>query len=196
LVAAASPSPAQDRRGADQRDRRRRHRRHVVERDVGVEDGQEGDRHQQGRQQRDQHVVEEAPRGEEDEGDRAGSDHRGGEAGGEEEIAAGREVDVLQRGAVTEDDPELGDQQIGERRRVHEVMRIERRSVEHPRRAAHVEPLLVGLVAEREPVLDPPEAQSQSEQDQPREDQRPAGHPAPAVRDRLGAGAAGATFCA
>ncbi len=44
---------AQHARAAEQRQRERRERRHVVEREMGVEDGQEGDRLDRGSEQAD-----------------------------------------------------------------------------------------------------------------------------------------------
>jgi len=64
-------------------------------------------------------------------------------------------------------------QQVGQEGRVLHVMRVEAAGVEHPHRLAYVDPLLVDLVGEREPVLDPPEPQNQGQQQDAAEDQHP-----------------------
>jgi hypothetical protein len=140
---------------------------------VGIEDRQEGGGHQQRRHETDA-AVEEAAAGDEGEPDRDGADQGHDHAAGQKEAAAVRDVadQPVRLGApVLHGENRL--QQIGEQGRVVHVVGIQAAGVEHADRLADVDPLLVDLVGEGQPVLEPPEAQRQRQQQDPPEGQHP-----------------------
>ena len=152
-----------DEQAGDERDRDGRHRDHVVERVLGVEDGQERDRHQRGRREPGAAVREARP-GPVDERDHERADQRDDDARGE---VGGLGIRAELRDEVTaeaEAQLEHHEQQVGQRGRVLEVARVER-AAEHVDRHGDEVQLLVRVVGVRQPVVEVPEAQRERQDD-------------------------------
>jgi hypothetical protein len=153
---------------------------------LGVEDRQEGDRHQRRRDEPGA-ALEPARAGPVDEADDERADHGDGDARGQEGgLRVGGEV-AHEAGAAAEREPgreaqpEDDQQQVGQRGRVLVVARVEPVG-EHRDRARDEVLGLVGVVGVRQAVVDVPEPQQQrAEQDRGEQRQR---RPAPERRGR------------
>ncbi len=157
----AQSSFAQHARAAEQRQGQRRERRHVVEREVRIEDGQERDRLDRRRQQADA-AAEQARAGRIQQPQRGAAEHGGGDAG--ERVHLGRvvreRVHRPRRAAVGEREQEV--QHVGERGRVFEVVGVEAVVFEHRDRARQEMVGLVGVVGVRQPLAHAPQAQHEA----------------------------------
>ncbi len=176
----AQASLAQHAGGAPQREGDRRQRRHVVERQVGVEDGQEGAREQRRGQQADG-AAEELGAGQVQQPHRERADRRGGQARDDEDLGRVGGERLRHARAPAEPDVEDDVQQVRVRRRVDEVVRVPAVAEEADRVGDEVR-VLVGVVGERQPLLDAPHAQAERGDEHEREPDPP--RPA-ALRDDL-----------
>ena len=159
---------AQDARTAEQRERERRERGHVVERQVRVEDGQEGDRLDGGGEQAD--ATPEQPRAGGIQQPQ-GTDAEQGGGYARERVDVGG---VLLEGAQDPLSPavprvEQVVQQIGEGGRVCEVVRVEAAVLEHRDGARDEVVALVGVVDVGQPLLYAPQAQREAAAEHQRE---------------------------
>ncbi len=150
----AQPPAAQHARGAQQRQRQRRQRRHVVERQVRVEHGQERDRLQRRRQQR-RPTAQQPRTGRIQQPHSCGPEQR--RAGARQREHGGRVPREGPRDPRLAAEPhcEKHVQQIRERGRVGEVMRVPAQR-EDPDRVGHEVRVLVGVVRVGQPLADPP----------------------------------------
>ena len=176
------PPALVDEQGGDERHGQRHQGHGVVQRLLRIEDGQEGAGHQRRRHEADAPLVEAGP-GPVDEAhaERAEQRHgeaRGGEHGGGIDPEGVPEAARAEREAGVEAQLEDAEQDVGEQRRVLEVLRVER-AADHRYRARHEVLLLVGVVDVRQPVLERPDAQHERAQQDP-EQRRPAREPQPA----------------
>ena len=149
---------------ADQAQAQRRQRRHVVDRQVGVVDGQERDRQQRPRHESDAQ-VEQPPAGPDEKADRRRAEHGAQHARQREHAARVGGEGVAERLAPAPARPEGDVEQVGEARRVDEVLGVQR-VAEHPDRARHEVRVLVGVEDVRQTVVDPPQPQGQCRDDQ------------------------------
>ena len=155
----AQASLAQHAGGAPQREGDRRQRRDVVERQVRVEDGQEGAREQRRGQQADG-AAEELGAGQVQQPHRERADRRGGEARDDEDLGRVGGERLRHARAPAEPDVEDDVQQVRVRRRVDEVVRVPAVAEEADRVGDEMR-VLVGVVGERQPLLDAPHAQAE-----------------------------------
>ena len=163
---------AQDACGAEQRQRQRRQGRHVVERQMRVEHRQERDRLERGGEQA--RAARQQPRaGHVQQPQRHDAEHRGRDPRQRVHLA-GIGVERMQGAlAAAVPDREQDVQQIGERRRVGEVVRVQT-AFEHLHRTRHEVVGLVGVVHVGKPLPDAPQAQRQSN---PEHDRQPSPRP-------------------
>ena len=153
---------AQDARAAQQREGERRERGHVVEREVRVEDGQEGDRLDGGGEQAD--ATSEQPRAggiQQPQGDRRRAGRR------RRARACRRSAGCSSKARRTPARPPYHDgeqvvQQIGEGGRVGEVVRVEAGVLEHRDGTRHEVVTLVGVVDVGQPLPHSPQAQREA----------------------------------
>ena len=151
---------AQDACGPEQRQRQRRQGRHVVERQVRVEHRQERDGLERGGEQAGA-ARQQARAGRVQQPQRGDAEHRRRDPRQRVHLA-GIGVERVQRAlaaAVPEREQEV--QQIGERGRVGEVVRVQA-AFEHLHRARDEVVGLVGVVHVGKPLPDAPQAQRQS----------------------------------
>ena len=167
----AAPIP-EDAGGGPEGQLDRDQRRHVVQRELGVEDRQERDRHQRRGQQRDA-ALEEALRDQVEEPDREHAEHCGEHARDDPDLGRIDGEGVGQRGPAAEVDLVDDRQQVGVGRRVIEIVGIavvgEQRD-----RMRHEVLVLVGVVDVGQAALDPPQTERQGEHEDRAEGARPA----------------------
>ena len=155
----APPAMGEHARAAPEREAERREHRHVVERQVRVEHGQERDREQRACEQAGA-AVEEPPREQvrEVHGERA--QQRGDDARDHEHLGRVERVRVRRVRPAAVAEPVDDVQQVRVGRRVDEVVGIPR-VAEQAERLRDEVGVLVCVEREREPVLGAPEAQHQ-----------------------------------
>ena len=183
-VVAVAPE-AQDSRGAPERQADRRQRRHVVERQVRVEDRQERDGEQPGRQ--DPHAaVEQALAGQVQQPDRERPHDRRRDARDDEDLGGVGRVGLVDAVAAAEPHREDDVQQVRVGRRVDEVVRVPAVPEQADRLGDEVR-VLIRVVGVGQPVLDPPDAQDErAERAAPRRRAPSGGRGRPATPRRPG----------
>jgi hypothetical protein len=154
----AVAAEAQDPRGPVEGQRDRRQGRCVVEREMPVVDGQEGDRQQRARERARPPVLQQAGRGHRGQDDRGRAEGRGGgprDLEGLRGIACER---AHRGGAAPEPAPEHAVDEVGVGGRVDEVARVVV-VAEEPDRPRDEMRLLVDVVDQRQAAPESPEAQ-------------------------------------
>ena len=147
-----------------ERERDRRERGDVVEREMAVEDRQEGQPEDRRAQQRDR-LVEQALAGQVGQPHRHRPQYRGDDAG--HQVHLGGVRDVGPAGRVGASEPQLEDevQEVGVRGRVEKVLGVVVMAEERDCPGDEMR-RLVRVVAVGQPLLDPPEAQGQGQRQQ------------------------------
>ena len=155
-------SVAVDAGDAIEGERCRRERRRVVEREVRVEDGHEGDGDQRGAQEADAAVAEELRAREVGPPDRQRAQDGADDAC--DDVDLGGVGGVGPRGCIAAAEPDAEDEveQVRVARRVDEVERVEG-VPEEPDRARDEVRVLVDVVGVGQALLDPPQAQAQAD---------------------------------
>jgi hypothetical protein len=143
---------------------------------VRVEDRQEGDGLDRRREQADA-AAEQARTGRIQKPQRRGAEHGGGDARERVDVAGVQREGLLHARPTPVEEGEQEVQQIGERRRVGEVVRVQV-VPEHRHRARHEMVGLVGVVNVGQPLPDAPQAQSQTTREHCRQPR-----PCPPARD-------------
>ena len=167
----AQAAVAQDPGRPPQRQADAHQRRHVVERKLGVEDRQERDREDAGREQADA-AVDEPRAGEVQQPDRDRPQQRRERARDDPDLRRVGGERVRHPGATAEPDAEHHVHEVRVGRRVDVVVGVPA-VAEEPDRARHEVRVLVGVVGVRQAVADAPDAQDEGEQQQRADGQPP-----------------------
>jgi hypothetical protein len=167
-----APAPeAQDAGDAPQRQAQRRERGHVVEREVRVEDRQEGDREDAGGEQ-SRAPVDQPGAGEVQQPDGHGAQQRREHPGDDPHLGGIGREGLRHALAPAEPDREDDVRQVRVGGRVDEVLRVPV-VPEEPDRAGDEVRVLVGVVGVGKAVLDAPDAQQERGEQQATDGQRP-----------------------